>query len=175
MKKSNAAVLFFAFYGMIGTYRKKQELTETNTKEITFMEEKQSLFRKNSLERITSPEQLQDYMRVTNPGIWIVLAVIIVLLVGLIVCASVGKLETKKPVQAVVQDGELEVVIPKQAGYEVKKGMEVLAGDQKMKIDYVYEQDSGETTASADTKLPDGSYDAELVLESITPISFLLN
>ena len=28
------------------------------------------LFRQKSIDRVLSPEQLQDYMRVTNPGVW---------------------------------------------------------------------------------------------------------
>ena len=28
------------------------------------------LFRQKSIDRVSSPEQLQDYMRVTNPGVW---------------------------------------------------------------------------------------------------------
>ena len=32
------------------------------------------IFRKKSLDRISSPEQLNDYIRVANPGIWMILA-----------------------------------------------------------------------------------------------------
>ena len=44
------------------------------------MDEKQkpTIFRKETLERVSSPEQLSDYLRVTNPGIWIVLAAVVV-------------------------------------------------------------------------------------------------
>ena len=41
---------------------------------------------KKALERITAPEQLTDYLRVTNPGIWALLTAIICLLVGLCLC-----------------------------------------------------------------------------------------
>ncbi|HAG12584.1 MAG TPA: NHLP bacteriocin system secretion protein, partial [Ruminococcus sp.] len=39
-------------------------------------EQKAQVFRKKSLDRISSPEQLTDYLRVTNPGIWVVLAAV---------------------------------------------------------------------------------------------------
>ena len=42
--------------------------------------EQTSLFRKESVESIQSPEQLTDYIKVTNPGIWIILFAIIILL-----------------------------------------------------------------------------------------------
>ena len=42
----------------------------------------ESLFRKNSVEHISSPEQLNDYLRVTSPAIWVVLIAVIILLAG---------------------------------------------------------------------------------------------
>ena len=53
-----------------------------------------SLFRKSSVARIASPEQLNDTMRVANPGVWMVLAAIIALLAGLLIASAVGTIET---------------------------------------------------------------------------------
>ena len=162
------------------------------------MENNQSIFRKKSLERITSPEQLQDYMRVTNPGVWLVLAVVIILLAGLIVCSAVGRLETTCKAQAVVKDGTMQLVAADPAHPDVvlKEGMEVCVGSEKTRISYVTQEQPdagteetaaaaetgstdavkpGAATAAAETALPDGTYDAEIVVESITPISFLIN
>ena len=36
------------------------------------------IFRKNSVDRMSSPEQLNDCIRVTNPGVWMILAAITV-------------------------------------------------------------------------------------------------
>ena len=41
-----------------------------------------SVFRKKSLERISSPEQINDYIRVITPGMWILLIVIILLVIA---------------------------------------------------------------------------------------------
>ncbi|WHH58780.1 biotin/lipoyl-binding protein [Petroclostridium sp. X23] len=38
------------------------------------------LFRKSSLERISSPEQLNEYIKITNPGIWCTLAGLLALM-----------------------------------------------------------------------------------------------
>ena len=43
------------------------------------------IFRKKNIERVSSPEQLNDYVRVSNPGVWMVLTAVIVLLFG--ICA----------------------------------------------------------------------------------------
>ncbi len=52
------------------------------------------VFRKKSMERVSSPEQLNDYIRVSNPGIWLILGAVIVLLIGAVVWGASGELET---------------------------------------------------------------------------------
>lgn len=54
------------------------------------------LFRKKSIERVTSPEQLNDYIRVSNPGVWMILAAVVILLAGVCVWGFFGRLDTKK-------------------------------------------------------------------------------
>ncbi len=57
-------------------------------------ENNQTLFRKKAMERISSPEDLTSYLRVTSPGMWIILAAVIAMLVGLFAWSAVGTLET---------------------------------------------------------------------------------
>ena len=40
-------------------------------------EEKKEIFRKKSLERVSSPEHLNDYLHVTSPAVWVVLTSVI--------------------------------------------------------------------------------------------------
>lgn len=54
------------------------------------------LFRKKSLDRVTSPEQLDDYIRVTTPSVWFILIALIVLLAGLIAYSIFGTVEGQK-------------------------------------------------------------------------------
>ncbi len=42
------------------------------------------IFREKSMERVSSPEELNDYIRVTTPSVWIVLIALVVLLVGML-------------------------------------------------------------------------------------------
>ena len=55
------------------------------------MEEK-SIFREKSLERVTSPEQLNDYIKVTTPSVWLILIATLVLIVGTLFWAVFGKI-----------------------------------------------------------------------------------
>lgn len=133
------------------------------------------LFRKQSIDRISSPEQLQDYMRVTSPGIWMVLTAIIVMLAGLIICSSIGTVETSYPVAADVKAGEASIVLDKDTEYTVKEGMTLRIAGEDITIENVRRLDSGETVVTAEVSLQDGTYDAKIVTERITPITFLLN
>jgi len=47
--------------------------------------EKRNIFRKDNLERMSSPEKLNDYIKVSNPSVWIVLAAIGIMLAAVVV------------------------------------------------------------------------------------------
>lgn len=48
------------------------------------------IFREKSIKRVSSPEQLNDYIRVTSPSVWIILLAIILLLAGIVVWTLFG-------------------------------------------------------------------------------------
>ena len=56
-----------------------------------------NLFREKSIERVSSPEKLDDYIKVVSPGVWILLAAIIVLLLGILAWANVGDIPMTDP------------------------------------------------------------------------------
>ena len=51
-----------------------------------------SIFRQKSIDKVSSPEKLDDYIRVTTPSVWITLAAITILLIGTIVWGIFGEL-----------------------------------------------------------------------------------
>ncbi len=64
------------------------------------------LFRKKSMDRISSPEQLNDYIKVTTPSVWLVLVATIIILVGVLVWSMLGTVEQEKA------DGTSKIVHP---------------------------------------------------------------
>ncbi len=52
-----------------------------------------SVFRKKSMDRVSSPEQLNDYIRVTSPSVWLVLSAIVLLLLGMLAWSILGTVE----------------------------------------------------------------------------------
>ena len=133
------------------------------------------LFRSKVMDRVSSPEQLHDYMRVTSPAIWMVLGAVIALLAGLLVLSSVKRLETLLPAEAQVDNGVMEITLPPSKGGEVDDGMTVRVAGREVAIEYVREDETGDTVCTANLDVEDGTYDAEIVTDSVAPISFLLN
>ncbi len=137
--------------------------------------ETRKAFRRKSIDRISSPEQLQDYMRVTNPGVWMVLTAVIILLAGIFVTTVFGKLESTYTTRAKIQDGKAVLLIEGNAADEVDEGMTLRIKNREGKIEDVYWVAENTVEVDAKIDLPDGNYDAEIVMEVISPISFLTN
>ena len=135
--------------------------------------QKKNIFRKETLERISSPERLTDYLRVTSPGIWVVLVAIIIMLVGFFVWMSVGIIETTVPVGVSTQNRRATVAIKSDVN-TMSKDMTLRVGGKEATILSTSTDNYGRTVGQAEVDLPDGMYDGTLVIESVHPISFLL-
>jgi len=69
-------------------------------------ENENRIFRKKSLERISGPEELNDYIRVTTPSVWLVLAALVILLAGMLAWSMFGTVERHG------EDGGIEEIHP---------------------------------------------------------------
>lgn len=127
------------------------------------------IFRKSSIDRVSSPEQLNDYIRVTNPGVWLVLAAVIVLLMGACVWGIFGRLETKITVPVRVAGGEARLVL--EDGQQAAPDAPVVIGGREFSLDPAV----GGGAYSVSVDLPDGEYQAQVVTESVAPMSFVFN
>lgn len=134
-------------------------------------QKEQSLFREKTLKRISSPEKLTDYLRVTNPGVWVLLAVVILLLGGMLIWASVGTLETTVSAKIIVKEN-VALVAP-EGNNQVKDGMPLRINDADYVIQTTTEDEYGRVFGMAEVTLPDGTYEGVVVTEQIRPIDFL--
>ncbi len=64
------------------------------------------IFRQKNVERVSDPEILNDYIRVTTPSVWITLIAILVLLAGILAWGIFGTVEVHR------EDGSTEYVRP---------------------------------------------------------------
>ena len=153
------------------------------------------IFRKKSVDKMSSPEQLNDYIKVTSPGIWMVLAAIAILLAGVCVWGIFGKLETKLTVAAESRAGQTVLYVKENAVPSLKKDMTVTIGDASYAIVSVsaepisvteeigeYARRTGNLSigewvylVQIDKTLPDGVYTAQFVIDSVSPLHFVFN
>ena len=50
------------------------------------------IFREKSLNKVTSPEQLDDYIKVTTPSVWFILFALLLVIVGAVVWGIFGEI-----------------------------------------------------------------------------------
>ena len=155
----------------------------------------EKIFRKNSIEKVSSPEQLNEYIRVSNPGVWMVLAATVILLAGVCAWGFLGHLDTKINTVAVAENSEI-ILYAKEADVEsVKTDMSVMIDGNEYKITDIAQEPisvnngfseyalhvgnlkTGEWVypIAVNGELDDGIYSAEIIIESISPISFVIN
>lgn len=72
--------------------REDSEMDDVNTKDSK--KAASGIFREKSVERVSSPEELNDYIRVTTPSVWIVLIALVILLIGMLSWSIFGRVET---------------------------------------------------------------------------------
>ena len=155
------------------------------------------IFRKKSVERVSSPEQLSDYIRVSNPSVWMTLAALIVLLAGVCVWGVLGRLETKVSAAALSESGSIVCYVKETDAEKVEIGMTVRIGGNEFTVEsvsaspvavaqggnfseyllYVGGLQVGEWVYEVvlSGELADGVYAAEIVVDSVSPLSFVFN
>ena len=158
-------------------------------------EKKVSLFREKSLEAVESPEVLNDYLRVTTPGIWLVLAAVILLLAGGIVWSVFGRVDTEVSVAVSASAEGAVCFVPYQQLEGVAMAGQVIVNGQAWPL-----QDTAEARMMTVTEemspflriagsleigdvaveiplnaqLEEGIYSGTVITESLQPISLLL-
>ena len=80
-----------------------------------------TIFREKSLKKIASPEQMNDYILVSSPSVWMVLTAVIVLLAGVCVWGMFGHLDTAVQTGGVCTDGRLTVLVGEEDHDKIKE------------------------------------------------------
>ena len=136
----------------------------------------ETIFRKKSLDRIASPESLGDYLRVTNPAVWMILAAVILLIVGMLIWSASAQIDSFATGTAQVTNGSVRIVFddPKTAG-NVQIGAKVEIGDTEARVTGVGTDETGAVFAYAVSGLPDGNYPAKVIYRTTQVIRLLFN
>ena len=155
----------------------------------------EQIFRKKSVDKVSSPEQLNEYIRVANPGVWMVLAAIVILLVGVVVWGFIGHLDTTLATAVVCENGEAVIYVKEADAEKIVVGMTVRVDNHEYTVSEIPTEPvrvdgtmseyaihasgltSGEWVYAVKVNgdIADGVHKAEIVIERISPISFILN
>lgn len=155
-----------------------------------------TIFREKSLKKIASPEQMNDYIRVSSPSVWMVLTAVIVLLAGVCVWGMFGHLDTAVQTGGVCTNGRLTVFVGEEDHDKIGEnavisvdGVEYAVAEitnAPIRVDdqidpYVVHL-AGFTEGDwvyrlyADVPgLADGVYAASVITERVRPLDFVLN
>lgn len=88
------------------------------------------LFNKSSMERISSPEKLNDYIQVVTPGIWLTLAAALLLLASVCIWGFCGSISTAFTVKGLAMNGELVCFLNAGDDLDIREGMKAsVSGD----------------------------------------------
>ena len=153
------------------------------------------LFRKKSLDRVSSPEQLNDYIRVSSPSVWTVLTAVIIFLVGVCVWGIFGHIDTVVKAAGECRDGVVTCYVKVSDISAVQTGMEItvdgkqgtvtdmeavpveVTGDMDSYALYLGGLAEGDWVYVIKAQAPvgDGVYEVQIRVESVSPMSFILN
>ena len=159
------------------------------------MAEHKSIFRKQSIDRVSSPEQLNDYIRSASPDVWFIMAAVMILLVGVCVWGIFGHIDTRIESGGVCSGGTLTVYLAEKYEDMMTGDMVITVNDTEYAVSGVSDtpvriSGSGDSYAmhkaglsegdyavivQAQTDLPDGEYKAVVTVESIPPMRFVIN
>ena len=151
------------------------------------MNMKNNLFREKSIKKISSPEQINDYIKTSNLSIWIIFSAVIILLIGALTWAVFGELEIAVSSVTVCDDGKAYCYISENdiekitdnAYARIEGNDYVLDNISKLPVPasgvissyglHIGNFESGEWvyTAELESTIEDGIYRTDIILESV--------
>lgn len=158
----------------------------------------ESIFRKESLDKVSSPEQLNNYIKVSSPSVWLVMIAAIVLLASVLVWAVFGTLPTTVTLNGVHKDGKMVCYVEDVSSISVGDSI-VIDGVERGEITQISEKPISQEDISAlyaddeytlyllnlsqwnyvieadVSDIADGVTEMQVVVDSVSPISFIMN
>ncbi|MDO4748208.1 MAG: hypothetical protein Q4A12_03420 [Eubacteriales bacterium] len=156
-----------------------------------------SIFRKQSLDKVNSPEELDDYIKTSKPSVWLIIISVIVLLAGVFAWAFFGSLETHITIDGVAKDntvicftddisniktnyaviiGELSGTVSKvsEKPVSLKEATDIAQTDDYTLYCLELDEWNYIVEIKVDGTIEDGYVCTDIVAEKISPISFVL-
>ncbi len=81
-----------------------------------------SIFNKNATEKLHSPDDLDRYVRVTSPSVWVILMSVFALMLGLLAWGVFGTISTSVSTMATIVNGRTLCLLDSEAASTVQVG-----------------------------------------------------
>lgn len=111
------------------------------------------IFRQKNVDRMNSPEKLNDYIRVTNISVWLLLGAIVILLIGFVLWGTLGTIETKTTVIIDSETGNDVAILVDPDVFQVSQNKYDIGDSIKLQYD-----DENKTKVEAKVKEFDANY-----------------
>ena len=137
----------------------------------------EALFREKNMGKMKSPEDLNDYVRVSNPGVWLLLVSVVVLLLGVCIWGIFGHIDSTAAAEVCVRNGEASCCVTDERITSVTTDMVVQFADTEASITAVRKE--GEQgylcTMRLSEPVSDGVYEGRVILDSVRTMHFVWN
>ena len=144
-----------------------------SVKEIFTYGEQKKIFRQESLKCLSSPDDLNDVLKVVNPSSWAVLISVLLILAGFFAWSLAGSLEKKIYVTVQVSGGVAQFTLKDD---KLQSGMPVVIGDTESVMRDTGTNKDGDYIGSANVpNLRDGTYEAGITLQRTSPMGLLFD
>ena len=97
-------------------------------------DETNSIFTEKATDRLRSPDDLDEYVRVTNPSVWVVLGACAVLMIGLFAWGFLGTAETSVGAVGTYVKGEVVCFLPAEKAANIHAGDVTTVDSKLMKV-----------------------------------------
>ena len=98
-------------------------------------DENSTIFNKQAAEKLRSPDDLERYVRVTNPSVWVVLGACVLLLLGLLAWGVFGAVTTSITATGTVADGKFVCLISPDEVSHVQVGDIAVADGRQLTVE----------------------------------------
>ncbi len=149
------------------------------------------------LKKVNSPDQLNQYIRLSNPGVWILLLAIVVLLVGVCIWGYFGKIDTKIKTVVISDNYTSYLYVKEEDMAKIKNGMQVELNNNENIFEIADIEETPEKVTDdmdeyarhlgnfqvgewvykcrLNKNVKEGTYSANIIIESIAPMTFITN
>ncbi len=147
--------------------------------------------------KVNSPDQLNQYIRLSNPGVWILLLAIVVLLVGVCIWGYFGKIDTKIKTVVISDNYTSYLYVKEEDMAKIKNGMQVELNNNENIFEIADIEETPEKVTDdmdeyarhlgnfqvgewvykcrLNKNVKEGTYSANIIIESIAPMTFITN